>query len=123
MTSRNSKVATTVSEAVTTAITEDVLDMSTYFSSKSKYSDLQLTEVGGEMALFFLMQLIFFTVLFSRLNGRFLRMEPYVAALEIPLFGNTFKPMLVTVYYIVIGYFYLILPIVTVLFWGLCLLF
>ena len=49
-------------------------------------------------------------------------MEQYVAAMNVPLCGNTFKPAMVNAYYITVGYFYLVLPVITIIFWGVCLL-
>ena len=82
------------------------------------YSGLELDFYGGEMCLLFLLQVIIYNSLMTKMNGRFLRMVQWVHFLDFEILGNYVKGGFVVTYLSIVGYFYLITPFITLILWA-----
>ena len=89
----------------------------TFMGDFTKYAMIEISFFGYEFSLLFVLQLVFFIVMMTRLNGRFLRMSQWLHALEFQILGNTIKPQALIAYLSIVGYSYLTLPFVTLVFW------
>ena len=54
----------------------------------------------------------------NRLNGRFTRMVQWIHSLDFEIFGNTIKSNAFVIYYSIVGYSYLVWPLICLTLWA-----
>ena len=83
----------------------------------TKYTNIELEFFAGEMALLFIIQIIFFNALMGKMNGRFLSMSQWLHSQAYEVLGNTIKSKGLITYMSIVGYFYIVTPFLTLLLW------
>ena len=90
----------------------------TYLGDFTTYQGIELQWFGTEFGLLFMVQIIGFVILISKLNGRFTRMVQWIHSLDFEIFGNTIKSNTFVVYYSIVGYSYFIWPLICLILWA-----
>ena len=73
---------------------------------------------GAEMAILFVLQILIYISLMSKVNGRLLRMTQWLHSMDFEIFGNSVKSGSTMTYLSVVGYFYIVAPFITLLLWA-----
>ena len=90
----------------------------TFLGDFTQYSGITLTHYGAEMCLLFIVQIVIYNSLMSKMNGRVLRMVQWLHSLDFEIFGNHIKSSPVMTYMTVVGYVYIVSPFFTLLLWA-----
>ena len=70
------------------------------------------------MCLLFLIQIIIYNSLMSKIKGRFFSMNEWIHYLDFEILGNFVKGGLLVTYMQIVGYVYLIAPFITLILWA-----
>ena len=89
------------------------------FGDWTRYSLQSVDSSGTELAVLAIVQVICLVGMMHRLNGRPWRAEAFFHYLPIDLLGTGYKSAGLVWYLRVVAWFYMALPFVTAVFWGL----
>ena len=70
------------------------------------------------MVLLFIIQIMIYNTMMTRLNGRFLRMVQWVHYQDFEILGNVVKSGFVVTWMSIIGYVYIITPFISLILWA-----
>lgn len=96
---------------------EDKNEGATFMGDYTRYAGIELEFFGVEMVLLFIVQIIIYNSLMTKVNGRALRMIQWVHSMDFEILGNSVKSGFMVSYLTVIGYVYLITPFLSLIVW------
>jgi hypothetical protein len=70
------------------------------------------------MAILFVLQIVIYNSIMSKLNGRALRMVQWLHSLDFEILGNCIKGKGMITYLSIVGYMYLVAPFITLILWA-----